>query len=70
MSYEIYKNSSTERWGRNNEQWLSDVATTNPGIYDAKTQQGYAFTTKVLETNSLSLPAGKYSDTITVQVEF
>jgi hypothetical protein len=54
MSYEIYKNSSTERWGRNNEQWLSDVATTNPGIYDAKTQQGYAFTTKVLETNSLS----------------
>lgn len=70
MSYEIYKNSSTERWGRNNEQWLSDVATTNPGIYDAKTQQGYAFTTKVLETNSLSLPAGKYSDTVTVKVEF
>ena len=70
MSYEIYKNSTTERWGRNNEQWLSDVATTNPGIYDAKTQQGYAFTTKILDTNSLSLPAGKYSDTVTVQVEF
>lgn len=70
MSYEIYKNSTTERWGRNNEQWLSDIATTNPGIYDAKTQQGYAFTTKILDTNSLSLPAGKYSDTITVQVEF
>ncbi|MBP2545007.1 Csu type fimbrial protein [Acinetobacter guillouiae] len=70
MSYEIYKNSSTERWGRNNEQWLSDVATTNPGIYDANTQQGYAFTTKILETNSLSLPAGQYSDTVTVQVEF
>lgn len=70
MSYEIYKNSTTERWGRNNEQWLSDIATTNPGIYDAKTQQGYAFTTKILDTNSLSLPAGKYSDTVTVQVEF
>lgn len=70
MSYEIYKNSTTERWGRNNEQWLSDVATTNPGIYDANTQQGYAFTTKILDSNSLSLPAGKYSDTITVQVEF
>jgi len=70
MSYEIYKNSTTERWGRNNEQWSSDVATTNPGIYDANTQQGYAFTTKILDTNSLSLPAGKYSDTVTVQVEF
>jgi spore coat protein U-like protein len=70
MSYEIYKNSTTERWGRNNEQWLSDVATTNPGIYDGNTQQGYAFTTKILDTNSLSLPAGKYSDTVTVQVEF
>jgi spore coat protein U-like protein len=70
MSYEIYKNSTTERWGRNNEQWLSDVATTNAGIYDAKTQQGYAFTTKILEKNSNNLPTGKYSDTVTVQVEF
>ncbi|WP_434278005.1 Csu type fimbrial protein [Acinetobacter sp. CE-15] len=70
MSYEIYKNSTTERWGKNNEQWLSDVATTNPSIYNANTQQGYAFTTKILDTNSQSLPAGKYSDTVTVQVEF
>ena len=70
LSYEIYKNSTTERWGRNNELWSSAVATTNAGIYDAKTQQGYAFTTKILETNSPNLPAGKYSDTVTVQVEF
>lgn len=71
LNYEIYKNATAERWGSNgSESWSSANATTNAGIYDAKTQQGYAFTTKVLETNSLSLPAGKYSDTITVQVEF
>jgi spore coat protein U-like protein len=71
MSYEIYKNSSTERWGSNgSERWSSANATTNPGNYDARSQQGYAFTTKILESNSNNLPAGKYSDTVTVQVEF
>ena len=71
LRYEIYKNSSTERWGSNgSERWSSANATTNPGNYDAKNQQGYSFTTKILETNSDNLPAGKYSDTVTVQVEF
>ena len=71
LSYEIYKNSTTERWGNDlSEKWSSDVATINAGIYDAKTQQGYAFTTKILENNPDNLPVGKYSDTVTVQVEF
>lgn len=71
MNYEIYKNSTTERWGSNGaEKWSSSNATTNAGIYDAKTQQGYTFTTKILENNPDNLPADKYSDTVTVQVEF
>ncbi|MCS4299132.1 MULTISPECIES: spore coat U domain-containing protein [Acinetobacter] len=71
LRYEIYKNSSTERWGSNgSERWSSANATTNAGNYDAITQQGYTFTTKILENNLDNLPAGKYSDTVTVQVEF
>ncbi|MGE8531827.1 MAG: spore coat U domain-containing protein [Acinetobacter guillouiae] len=71
LSYEIYKNATTQRWGSNgSEQWLSTNATTNAGNYDAKTPQGYAFTTKILGTNPDNLPAGKYSDTVTVHVEF
>lgn len=71
LRYEIYKNTTSERWGSNgSEQWLSTNATTNAGVYDAKTQQGYTFTTKILENNPDNLPAGVYSDTITVQVEF
>ncbi|MFW1801049.1 spore coat protein U domain-containing protein [Acinetobacter nematophilus] len=71
LNYEIYKNSSTERWGSNGiERWSSANATTNAGLYNARTQQGYAFTVKVLDTNSTHLPSGTYKDTLTVQVEF
>lgn len=70
LSYEIYKNATTERWGSiGNERWSSLQATTNPGQHNTN-QQGFAFTAKVLDTNSPSLPAGNYSDTITVNVEF
>lgn len=70
LSYDIYKNTSTERWGTGSERWSSANASSNPNVYDAKTQQSYAFTTKILPNNSNSLPAGTYTDTITVQVEF
>ncbi|WP_151798750.1 Csu type fimbrial protein [Acinetobacter bereziniae] len=71
LRYEIYKNATIQRWGSNgSEQWLSTNATTNAGNYDGKNPQGYAFTSKILENNLNNLPAGKYSDTITVQVEF
>lgn len=70
LSYEIYKNATTERWGSSvNERWSSLEATTNPGQHNTN-QQGFSFTAKVLDTNSPSLPAGNYSDTITVNVEF
>lgn len=71
MSYEIYKNSTTERWGTSiNERWLSSNATTNAGNYDGLNSQGYSFTTKILETNSDNLPPGNYSDTVTISVIF
>jgi spore coat protein U-like protein len=70
LNYEIYKNSTTERWGSNNQRWSSVNATTNAGIHNARTQQGYAFTAKILDTNPTNLPSGIYKDTLTVQVEF
>ncbi|EPG40842.1 Csu type fimbrial protein [Acinetobacter colistiniresistens] len=70
LTYDIYKNSTTERWGSNSERWSSASATTNAGNYDGKTQQGYAFTAKILESNPDNLPAGTYRDTVTIQVEF
>ncbi|MFT0693436.1 spore coat U domain-containing protein [Acinetobacter bereziniae] len=71
LLYEIYKNSTTERWGNwGSERWSSANATTNAGNYDAITQQGYAFTAKVLDFNPDNLPAGNYSDKLTVKVEF
>lgn len=70
LHYEIYKNASTERWGSSgNERWSSLEATTNPGQHHTN-QQGFAFTTKILDTNPVNLPAGNYSDTVTVNVEF
>jgi len=71
LTYEIYKNATTERWGNNaSERWSSANATTNAGNYNGITQQSYAFTTKILETNPDNLPAGNYNDTVTIQVEF
>lgn len=70
LMYEIYKNSTSARWGSGIDRWSSNDATTNAGIYDSKTQQNYAFTVKVLDSNPKNLPAGKYTDTVTVQVEF
>lgn len=70
LRYEIYKNATTERWGSSgNERWSSLEATTNPGQHHTN-QQGFAFTAKILDTNPANLPAGNYSDTVTVNVEF
>lgn len=69
MKYEIYKNTSMNRWGSASESWSSAQATINSGQYNGRTQQGYSFTTKILPNQS-NLPVGTYSDTVTVQVEF
>ncbi|ENX36224.1 hypothetical protein F889_00383 [Acinetobacter colistiniresistens] len=70
LKYEIYKNTSTERWGSGSEAWSSLNATVNPGLHDGKTQQRYLFTTRILDSNSDFMPAGNYQDAITVEVSF
>lgn len=70
LKYEIYKNSTSERWGSGTERWSSLNATVNPGIHDALTQQRYVFTTKILESNPDTIPAGVYEDAVTVEVSF
>ncbi|HCW3749056.1 spore coat protein U domain-containing protein [Acinetobacter baumannii] len=70
LKYDIFKNSSNDRWGSGNERWSSLNATINPGVHDAVTQQNYVFTTKITDENADTTPAGVYQDTVTVQVEF
>ena len=48
LKYDIFKNSSNDRWGSGNERWSSLNATINPGVHNGVTQQNYVFTTKLL----------------------
>lgn len=70
LKYDIFKNSSNDRWGSGNERWSSLNATINPGVHNGVTQQNYVFTTKIVDENADTVPAGTYQDTVTVQVEF
>ncbi|MEI1672847.1 Csu fimbrial tip adhesin CsuE [Acinetobacter baumannii] len=70
LKYDIFKNSSNDRWGSGNERWSSLNATINPGVHNGVTQQNYVFTTKIVDENADTIPAGTYQDTVTVQVEF
>ena len=47
LKYDIFKNSSNDRWGSGNERWSSLNATINPGVHNGVTQQNYVFTTKL-----------------------
>jgi spore coat protein U-like protein len=71
IGYEVYKNSTTNRWGvLNTERWNSDAATANPSNYDAVTQQSYSFTSKILNPSNTVFPEGIYSDILQVDVRF
>lgn len=70
LKYEIYKNSTSERWGQGIESWSSNDATVNGGVYDGRTQQLYSFTTRILSNNLEIMPAGNYQDIISVEVSF
>lgn len=71
MSYEIFKLSDQQRWGKTGSaRWSSDQASSNAGIYDGKTQQSYIMRAEILPNNSDQLPAGNYSDRITVDISF
>ena len=71
LKYEIYKNNSTNRWGKNGtERWNSLDASSNAGVHNGTAQQTYNFTAKVLESNSNSLPPDTYKDNIIIDVTF
>jgi len=71
LSYDIYKTAaSPDRWGAiGTARRTSSDADTGAGVYDAVTTQGYTYRAAVL-TGQTTPPAGSYSDTIRVDVEF
>ncbi|TCM63803.1 spore coat protein U-like protein [Acinetobacter calcoaceticus] len=71
LNYELYKSPAKLRWGANGaERWSSTEATTNPGVHDGKTQQTYILESEILKSNNPNLPAGTYTDKVTVDVKF
>ena len=71
LQYELYKNTSQYRWGSAGaERWSSAEASSNAGIYNGTTQQVYNFSSIILGTNTTTLPAGVYTDNVTVDVTF
>lgn len=71
LPYEIYKHTTTNRWGHlGTERWSSADATFNPGIYDGSAVQGYAYTAKIIDDASNPSVVGTYKDTLTIEVAF
>ena len=71
LPYEIYKNTTTDRWGHlGTERWSSADATLNPGKYDGSAAQGYAYTAKIIDDGSNPSVVGTYKDTLTIEVAF
>jgi spore coat protein U-like protein len=67
MSYDIYKEATTNRWGGSGtERWASSASSqlSTDGLL-----RTYNYTAKVL-TNQTTPPAGTYSDTLIVDVAF
>ncbi|MBE5254037.1 spore coat U domain-containing protein [Mixta mediterraneensis] len=67
LSYEIYKGSTSDRWGPSgSERWSSDASTsvTSDGL-----TRGFNYTARVLTTQSTP-PAGDYTDSVVVDLAF
>jgi spore coat protein U-like protein len=71
LNYEIYKTaSSPDRWGAiGGARRGSGTAETGAGVYDSLTTQGYTYRAAILPGQATP-PAGSYSDTIRVDVDF
>ncbi|WP_336962848.1 spore coat U domain-containing protein [Sphingobium aquiterrae] len=71
IPYEIYyPASSTTRWGNiGAERRSSALATTNAGVYTGAVDQIYTYKAAILPGGS-SLPAGTYTDTLIIDVQF
>ncbi|MFS3135916.1 spore coat protein U domain-containing protein [Gluconacetobacter sacchari] len=70
LRYEIYKQSTTDRWGSTGMQRRADsTADVNPNSLDGITQQQFAYTAHILTTQPTP-PAGSYNDNLVVDVQF
>ncbi|WP_104490240.1 Csu type fimbrial protein [Acinetobacter indicus] len=71
LPYEIYKNTTTQRWGYlGAERWSSANASQNPGVYDGSVTQGYAYTAKIIDDGSNASVEGTYKDNLILEVAF
>lgn len=71
LPYEIYKNTTTQRWGYlGAERWSSANASQNPGVYDGSVTQGYAYTAKIIDDGGNASVEGTYKDNLILEVAF
>jgi spore coat protein U-like protein len=71
LAYEIYKSAvSPDRWGMlGTARRTSASADLNPGVYNSLTNQSYTYRA-VIDPAQTTPPAGNYSDTVRIDVEF
>lgn len=71
IPYEIYKNTTTQRWGYLGEdRWSSSNASQNAGVYDGSVTQGYSYTAKIIDDGSNASAEGTYKDNLILEVAF
>ncbi|MCR9493961.1 spore coat U domain-containing protein [Vibrio alginolyticus] len=70
LEYEIYKSSSTERWGgTGSERREQSDVDTGDTIPDGITPQNFNYRAEII-TSQTTPPAGTYTDSIIVDVQF
>jgi spore coat protein U-like protein len=72
LAYEIYKSAvSPDRWGMlgAGSGAPARAADLNPGVYNSLTNQSYTYRA-VIDPAQTTPPAGNYSDTVRIDVEF
>ena len=67
LSYEIYKGTSSNRWGPSGTDRYSSASATSVST-DGVTR-GYNYTARILTTQTTP-PAGNYTDSVVVDVSF
>ena len=67
LSYEIYKSTTSNRWGSaGTERWSS---TTSTAVSTDGLTRGFNYTARILTTQNTP-PAGNYSDSVVVDLSF